>query len=183
MAASLDRTDRLVARTTGWANALLAVALGATLMTVAWPRVQHAFGLKAAPAPAAYRAGQTIDVPADWYQAAPYTVVVFARSSCSACQQAQPFLQQLVASVKGRGEVVLGTPGMEREEDLRYGLQLGLDASQARVVPPGLRVKATPTLVIVNRRGEILGAWEGVGPPEQQAKISQAITAAMASGL
>jgi len=174
-----DPTDRLVGRTASWVNATLAVALGATLVIVGWPRVQHALGMTAkAPAPA-YRTGDAIDVPVEWYQSSPFTLVLFARASCGACQQAQPYLQHLVAGVREHGAVVLASPGLEKEADLKFGRQLGLADGQSRIVPAGLRVKATPTLVVVNRRGEILGAWEGVGPPEKQAVIRKSIGAAL----
>ena len=39
--------------------------------------------------------------------------------------------------------------------------------------PAGLRVRATPTLVLVNREGTILHAWEGVGPDRQAADRSR----------
>jgi hypothetical protein len=174
-----EPTDRVVGRTASWANATLAVALGATLVIVGWPRVQHALGITpTAPAPA-YRTGDRIDVPVEWYQASPFTLVLFARASCGACQQAQPYLQQLIAGMREHGAVVLASPGLEKDADLSFGRQLGLEDGQSRIVPTGLRVKATPTLVLVNRRGEILGAWEGVGPPAKQAAIRKAIGAAL----
>jgi hypothetical protein len=181
--ANLDqRTDRLVGRTAGFANATLAVALGLTLAIIVWPKIERVFGITPQAAPAAYQAGQRIDVPADWYQSSPYTLVVFARASCGACQQAQPFLQQLIADVRTRGTVLLASPGLEPEDDRHYARQIGLTDDQTRNVPAGVRVRATPTLVLVNRRGEILGAWEGVGPAEQQSVIQKSIHAATSAG-
>jgi hypothetical protein len=177
-----QKTDRLLGRTAGFANATLAVALGLTLAVVVWPRIERAVGIEPQAAPAAYRAGQTIDVPVDWYQSSPYTLVVFARASCGACQQAQPFLQQLVADVSTRGTVVLASPGLEIEHDRNYARQIGLRDEQTRHAPAGLRVRATPTLVLVNRRGQILGAWEGVGPADQQSAIQKSIHAATSAG-
>jgi thioredoxin-like negative regulator of GroEL len=42
-------------------------------------------------------------------------------------------------------------------------------------VPAGLRVRATPTLVLVNAQGQVLAAWEGVGPEKQQQQIAKTI--------
>jgi hypothetical protein len=177
--ADLDqKTDRLLGRTAGFANATLAVALGVTLAVIVWPRVEASLGITPDAEPAAYAVGQTIDVPADWYQAKPYTLVLFARATCGACQQAQPFLQQLVADVRTKGDVIVGSPGLEPDADRAYARQLGLDDAHVRAVPAGLRVRATPTLVLVNQRGRILGAWEGVGPAEQQIAIQKSIHAA-----
>ena len=85
-------TDRLAGKTASITNAGLVLILLVTAMMVAWPRVTNALGMRHAPEPA-YRAGQTIDTPADWYASSSYTLVVFARASCGACQTAQPFLE------------------------------------------------------------------------------------------
>jgi thioredoxin-related protein len=46
-------------------------------------------------------------------------------------------------------------------------------------VEAGLRAPATPTLVLVDRTGAILDAWEGAGPPERQAAIVKAVEAVL----
>jgi len=155
------------------------LVLGATVVAVAWPRITHTLGVKPAPREVAYRTGQVIDVPADWYHSSPYTVVLFARSSCGACQNAQPFFKQLVGGLKGRATVVLAGGEEERDADAQFGRAIGLKDPAIRVAPAGLKVRATPTLVLINQRGEILGAWEGVGPPEQQTTIAKAIDRAL----
>jgi peroxiredoxin len=167
-------TDGLVGKTASITNAGLVLILRVTAMMVAWPRVTNALGMRRGPLPA-YRAGQTIDAPADWYSASPYTLVVFARASCGACQTAQPFLKQLVADLGSKSAVVLATTGKEPKEELGYGESLGLADASVKVVPAGLRVRATPTLVLVDQRGQVLAAWEGVGPEKQQQLIQETI--------
>jgi hypothetical protein len=39
-------------------------------------------------------------------------------------------------------------------------------------------VRATPTILLVNRQGRILNAWEGVGKEDRQAAIFKAVDAA-----
>jgi peroxiredoxin len=156
-----------------------ALMLAATVVAVAWPRITHSLGVKPAVREAAYRTGQTIDVPADWYQNAPYTMVLFARANCGACQNAQPFFKQLANGLKGRAAVILAGSEQDREEDSEYARALGLKDPAIRITPAGLKVRLTPTLVLINRRGEILGAWEGVGPVEQQSTIAKAIDRAI----
>src|SRR5258705_13348864 len=108
------RKDRVInqAATTMLATCIL--LLGATVVAIAWPRITHPPGVTPAVRVAAYRTGQTIDVPAEWYQSSPYTIVLFARASCGACQQAQPFFKQLVTGLKGRASVVLAGSELER---------------------------------------------------------------------
>jgi thiol-disulfide isomerase/thioredoxin len=169
--------DRLVAKTTGLTNAGLVLMLLVTAMTIAWPRATAALGMRPKPAPPAYAAGQAIDTPADWYDHADHTLVVFARASCGACQQAQPFLKQLVDELGSKSAVVLATPGQEPTAELGYGHALGLADAAVKTVPAGLRVRATPTLVLVNRQGQIIAAWEGVGPEKKQKEIKATLLA------
>jgi hypothetical protein len=181
MAASSVLKDRAVSHAATVLLVTCTLVLGVTAGVVAWPRLSHTLGVKPAAATRemAYRTGQTIDVPVEWYQSSPYTVVIFARASCGACQTAQPFLKQLVAGLKGRASVVLAGSEFERDDDAAYGRAIGLKDQSLQVAPAGLKVRATPTLVIVNQRGEVLGAWEGVGPPTQQSVIAKAIDRAI----
>ena len=174
-----ERSDRAIHRMAAAMLVTCALVLGATAVAVAWPRLTHTLGVKPVPRELAYKTGQTIDVPAEWYQSSPYTVVLFARASCGACQNAQPFFKQLVTGLKGRAAVVLAGGEQGQDDDAQYGRALGLKDPAIRVAPDGLKVRATPTLVLINRRGEILGAWEGVGPPEQQTTIAKAIDRAI----
>jgi hypothetical protein len=168
------RTERLVGKSASLTNAGLVLILLVTTMMVAWPRVTSALGMKHAPEPA-YKTGQTIDAPLEWYAGADRTLVVFARASCGACQNAQPFLKQLVADLGSKSAVVLGSNGKEPAEEVIYGRALGLPEAAVKVVPAGLRVRSTPTLVLVDRQGQVLGAWEGVGPEKKQKEIRAAI--------
>lgn len=168
--------DRLVNKLSVTASLVLAVTLCASLGVVAWPRVAGAIGLQPArPAPA-YAAGDRIDVPAAWYQTAPRTLVLFARASCGACQTAQPFLKELVGSVVESGDavVLVGHAG-SREEDAVFAKSLGVGDAAILSAPDDIRVRVTPTLVLVDKTGTILHAWEGVGPPDKQKLIAAAI--------
>jgi hypothetical protein len=171
-------TDTQVGRLARAANILLLGALGVTLVIAGWPRVTKAMGWNQTPPPV-YATGSTIDTPVAWHQQTDFTLVLFARSSCAACQAAQPFLRHLVANLKGRTAVVLVTTGKEPQADTRFAQGLGIQASEVKVAPENLRVRATPTLVLVNNRGRVLGSWEGVGGEARQADIAMDIDRAI----
>jgi thioredoxin-related protein len=162
----------------------LTLTLAATLVYIAWPRVAGALGVTSVSAPASpvYAAGETIDAPAAWYSTAPYTLILFARKSCVACEKAQPFIKTLIASVEGRAAAVMAHPdGAESSEadDRDYAKAVGIADSATFVTPAGLKVRATPTLVLVDRQGRVLHAWEGVGNTDKQAQITGAVGAAL----
>lgn len=161
------------------ASVAFTVTLVVSFLVVAWPRVTHALGIKPKPPVAAYTAGAPVDVPADWYDARPHTLILFARASCGACDNAKPFLGQLVAFFDRRATLVAAGGPETRDEDAAFARSLGVQDTNVKTAPRFLRVRATPTLLLVNQRGEILAAWEGVGPPEKQTAIAAAIDAAL----
>lgn len=176
------QSDLLIRRTATTASLVLAVVVLGTTAAIAWPRLAGAIGsAPAAPAPA-YAVGTTVDVPAAWYAGAPRTLVLVAQASCGACQQAAPYLRELLARLDGRAAVVMATPGLMPEYDFEYAESIGLDANAVRVMPKGTRARVTPTLVVVNQRGEVLGSWEGVGPEAQHVALTRAIEAAIEGG-
>lgn len=165
-------SDTAIRRAASAATVGLIALVLLTAGQIFWPN--DAFGGPEAPAPA-YQAGDLIDTPAAWHDASPYTLMIFAQASCGACQAAKPYLNDLVAHLDGRATAILATPGREAAWDTQYGTELGVSDDRRYVVPPGLRVRATPTLVVVDQRGEILGAWEGVGPPDEHPALTAAI--------
>ena len=157
----------------------LVLMVAATAGYIGWPRVANAIGLKPPPPPPAYSAGQQVDVPGTWYKDSSTTLIIFARASCAACEKAQPFLKNLVTRVRGKAVAVMAHPAGAAEEDVAFANSLGIAGEQIKLVPAGLRVRATPTLVLVNRNGTVLDAWEGAGPPERQSSIIKTIDAAL----
>jgi hypothetical protein len=175
------RADRFLDRFSMTASLVLAVMLCTSLGVVFWPRLAGALGVASAtaPPPPAYAAGDRVDIPDAWFSNKPKTLVVFARAACGACQTAQPFLETLAASVlaKGGGVTIAGHRDSPAD-DASFARTLGVPDAAFVVFPAGLRVRVTPTLILVNREGTILHAWEGVGPDEKQRAIAAAIDAA-----
>ena len=170
--------DRALNRLSVVASLGLVLMVGVTTSYIAWPRVASALGIKPTPPPPpppAYIAGQGIDVPAAWYSSSPRTLVLFARENCGACQKAQPFLKTLVAGLKDKASVVMAHPAGTDVEDVAFAKGLGLADANIHAVTSNLRVKATPTLVLVNQQGEILAAWEGAGKADKQGEITSTI--------
>ena len=174
-----DSSDVLLRRVATVTSALLVMLIAGTALTIAWPRIASAMGVRPAPPPPAYQVGQTIDVPVEWYGSAPRTLVLFGQASCGACQDATLYLRQLVTHLRTRTAVVVGSPGNALEDDASWASSFGIERASVYVVPRRLRVRVTPTLVVVNQHGEILGAWEGVGPKEKHADLTAAIDKAL----
>ena len=177
----MTRAEQLLNSASLGASLVLATLLAITLAFITWPRVANALGLETTPPPRppAYAVGDVIDTPAAWHAAAPHTLVLFARASCGACEKAAPFLKGLVADLQSRAGVVLVGGPETFGEDAAFGKLVGIADTAMHPAPPGLRVRVTPTLVLVDASGKILHAWEGVGPEATQAAIASAIRTAV----
>jgi peroxiredoxin len=84
-----------------------------------------------------------------------------------------------VGVVGDHAAAVMAHPPGAPDEDAQFARSLGISDDHIVVVGNTLRVKSTPTIVLVDQRGTILHAWEGVGPAENQAKIAGAVKASL----
>ena len=150
------------------------VLVAGTAAAVARPGVRAALGLSRG----AYAARQRIDIPAQAYDSASYTLVLFARSSCAACQRSSIFFKQLVAEAVADGiDVRLVSSAPVASEELAYARELGFEERQ--VVPldlRALRLRLVPTIVLVDRQGEIHYAREGAVPAGEQGDLLRRMT-------
>ena len=170
-------TERLVGRLATAGIVVLLVMASGTATLLAWPRISRAFGLGPASVPLAYMAGSAVDTPEAWHKDSKYTLILFARGSCGACQTAAPYLKELVHHLEGRAAVVFAGAGPEQMDNAVYASSLGIHPHRIFDAPGGVRARATPTLVLVDQTGRVIGSWEGVGPKEHHGVVTAEIDA------
>jgi thioredoxin-related protein len=110
--------------------------------------------------------GQSVDVSAALHGGAPYTVLLFARANCRACQNAKPMLAQLMAQLSGSDRVAVRVlaPARTPDEQIEYIRTLGLSEESLVLVDfRDYRIRGIPTLLLVNKKGEILRISQGTG--------------------
>jgi hypothetical protein len=152
----------------------------ATLIVVAVPAVRNR--LIATHDPVAYAVGDRIDLPDRLYAGSDYTAVLFARASCAVCQQGRRLFAAMLADLRRREgvRVVLVTGTTDRDEDRAYAMDLGLRDHEHESVDLGvLHLRRVPTLVIVNRHGTVIGAWEGMPMAAEQSAFESAVRSAI----
>ena len=142
------------------------LAVAVTSAAVAFPRFRQLLGFPSESA--AYWVGDQVDVPPETYEGTPYSLIVFARASCAACQAARPMLAGLIENVRDDADlrIVVLMPSDSPAEGLEYTRGLGLPESS--FLPRALRefkVRAVPTALLVDHRGRILAVAEGLGDP------------------
>jgi hypothetical protein len=108
-------------------------------------------------APPIYQAGEQIQVRGVDFATTDRTLLLVVRQGCRFCDESMPFYRKLGtdSAVTARTRIVLVAPDDEsvsREELARHGVQV----AQVVTVPLGdLKVRGTPTAIIVNRTGTV----------------------------
>lgn len=140
------------------------VLVAATVAAVASPQLRQLLGFGSQAL--SYEVGQRVDVSPDLYGGAPYTVLLFARANCRACQNAKPMLAKLMAQLSGSDRVAIRVlaPAQSPDEQIDYIRTLGLSEESLVLVNfRDYRIRGIPTLLLVRGNGEILRISQGTG--------------------
>jgi hypothetical protein len=180
-------SDRLIGRAALLLSILLVIVFATTVGRLAGRRALESLGW-ISPSTTAYAVGATIDLPEAVYRQTPFTVVLFARSDCPACQTGEPFYRSVAAFVGTHptARMVLSSPvagagGAPAIEEMAYARRLG----DGVVIVPWTsdqkpRVAVVPTLVMVNDRGVVLAAWQGAPAAGDRTRMMDVITKTIA---
>jgi hypothetical protein len=112
-----------------------------------------------------YAVGDVVDVPPDAYSRASHSVILFARSSCSACQASKPVMAAIANDLSTRADTALTLVAPEKPaaEQREFAEAIGIDAT--RIVYAdlrSLRLRYVPAVVVTDRAGRVLFAREGL---------------------
>jgi hypothetical protein len=98
------------------------------------------------------------------------TLVLAISSTCHFCTESAPFYRQLAGAHESTQLIaVLPQPVTEGR---RYVSRLGLEVDDVVQAPlNSINVNGTPTLLLVNRDGDVTGTWVGRLPADQEAEV------------
>ena len=117
----------------------------------------------------AFRPTGDIEIPAAWRSQSDYTLVIFGRDSCPACRASLEFHKELAAAAEKRGIHTIAALTASIENPAQFAASLGLSAEHAlRASPAPEHLKSVPTVLVVNRSGEILKKTEGAQSVDKQ---------------
>lgn len=172
-------SDVLVRRFSATVVVVCVAALAATVALVLSPSLREWTGVGPRPAPPAYAVGDRVDVDAGAYTSSPLSLILFARSTCAACQRSSDFHKQVVAAGRARGvRAALVTPSDDASAEQAYAANLGIGAAQVYHAAPGsIKLRAVPALMVVDAAGVIRHVWFGAPDAGTQAEILTIVTA------
>lgn len=127
-----------------------------------------------------YTEGERLAIPGVSFTEQDYTLLLVTQKGCIFCDQSMPFYRALGEdeAVGRRVRIVLVAPDSEdvsRAELAKHGVRV----DQVVQVPLGqLKVRGTPTAIVVNRVGEIQRVLPGLLDEARQAQLQAALRTA-----
>ena len=122
-------------------------------------------------------AGSKISLPGVDWASNEQTLLLVLEEKCPYCRESAPFYQQLAreAGQKRRVRLIAVLP-QEVAEAKQYLSSLNVPIDEVRQSSvEALGVKGTPTLILLNQKGEVTQSWPGKLSPEQETEVLKRI--------
>jgi hypothetical protein len=162
---TLDRRVRAIARV----GVLAVLLLGLAALVIARTPNLRTRILEVTTGRSTYVVGELVDLPGV-AKSAPFTVVVFARASCRACEDALPLLKAVRETLELRADgrmLLLYRSERRLESEQVYGAALGLTEAEIHFAnPPNRRLRALPAIMVIDVSGRIRYLHEGRVSPQ-----------------
>lgn len=128
-------------------------------------------------APPSFAVGAASGLPPALFQDSEFTVLIFATTSCAACQRALPFHQALARAVnddsRWRARLLMTSPG---DDIAAYATTMALPTDRVtRFDAAGTMLRHVPTVLIVDRLGVVRATTEGVLAEAEQRALLETI--------
>jgi len=104
------------------------------------------------------------------------TVVLALQKGCHFCTESAPFYQQLVQAASSKGVKIVAVLPQSVQEAQDYLSSIAVpvfDVRQSSLNP--LKVSGTPTLILVDDKGQVAASWAGKLPTAKEAEVLAAL--------
>lgn len=116
--------------------------------------------------------GTKVSLPDFSWSDSSRTLVLALQKGCRYCTESAPFFKRLKEEVKGKNiKLVAALPG-QVEESRSYLREIGLSDLEVRQSSlDNLQVAGTPTIILVNDKGEVVNYWVGKLPNSKEEEV------------
>lgn len=105
------------------------------------------------------------------------TLILALQTSCHFCNESAPFYKRLISSAEGKNVKLVAVLPSNVEESRDHLNKLGLSSLDVKTASlDSIQVEGTPTLILVDDKGEIIDSWVGKLPPETEAEVIRRVT-------
>lgn len=117
-------------------------------------------------------AGKQMNLPGINWAEQPKTLILALQTSCHFCNEGAPFYKRLIESVKDKNMKLIAVFPTDIEESKAHLNKLGItnmDVKQASL--DSIQVRGTPTLILINNKGEVTNFWRGKLSPDKETEV------------
>ena len=122
-----------------------------------------------------YKPGDRVDgLPSVDFQKSPRTLLLVVRSGCHYCRDSMPFYRILASTSRAqlKGLRLIGVCTEGKEACTRFLRDENVELDDTVAVRPGvLRVRGTPTLVLVDASAKVIRMWTGQLQEDKQREV------------
>ncbi|MBS1793693.1 MAG: redoxin family protein [Acidobacteria bacterium] len=116
--------------------------------------------------------GTKIDLPEVDWQANRKTLLLVLQKGCRFCTESMPFYKTLIPKASEKGVKVIAVLPNSPEESGRYLKENELPIENVRSASlNAVNAQGTPTLMLVNEKGEVSDSWVGKLLPEKEQDV------------
>jgi len=117
-------------------------------------------------------AGARIDVPGVNWASRKKNVVLVLSSTCHFCQEGAAFYRRVVEEAHRSQMAVHAVMPQGEQEAAAFLSKLGVSVDKVvSASPADIGVRGTPTVLLVDGAGTVMGAWPGKLPPERESEL------------
>lgn len=116
--------------------------------------------------------GAQIDLPDVSYAGQPKTLILALQTNCHFCNESAPFYKRLIEETKGKNVKFVAVFPTEVKDSTKHLIKLGLAGFEVKQAPiSALDASGTPTLILINDKGEVTNFWVGKLPAEKESEV------------
>ena len=104
------------------------------------------------------------------------TLILGLQASCRLCADSAPFYKRLIENSRDKNIKIVAALPSSLEESQAYFQKLGINGLEIKQTSlDKLQISGTPTLILVNQKGEVINRWVGVVPSFKEEEVMNAI--------
>ena len=116
--------------------------------------------------------GTKISLPNVEWQSNQKTILLVLQKSCRYCTESMPFYKTLIPKASEKGVRVIAVLPDSVEESSQYFKENGLELPEIHQSSLNMvNAQGTPTLMLLNEKGEVSDSWVGKLFPDKQQEV------------
>lgn len=131
---------------------------------------------KSAPPPPTIAVGSKVELAGVDWSKNHKTVVLALQKGCHFCTESAPFYKQLVEAATLKGVKIVAVLPQSGKDAQDYLTSIAVPISEIRQSAlNSLNVSGTPTLILVDDKGQVAASWVGKLPTAKEAEVLAAL--------